>query len=475
MAWNPVPDAHGAYWYECRDGTRWSRGPGERYEWWSSLWGVGAVVPPWELERRRQQLNAMRMPNAHPIAIPPIQEDADTRRNEDTRRVTFATMPEENARRRTAVAEASGRSGYAVRCISALAIDAPPREPSTRNRVQNRPITRIRTSRGSPGSSSTIEAPGEHPQASVATAATAPRQPSSPRPPPPVRPPPGLGVEVHPPPAVRPAAELEPISITDARYRELIASNDFPDHPFTRWMEGANGPRPSAAHVWVLHDFAAYGELIGFSECDKSHYNVALKYFREMAQDTFEGRDMDLPTSPIAIPPLLRVSKGPQFTIDHNGPRHPFAWVEMIAHLSNTIREGQTQTDMALVVGAGIVSCVFKKDPMMYDHKIYQIVSEEKKLEMMANDTVATTWDFVFRRLDGSECALHPDRTKNLITYRDVCGPDGAQVRTIAPLVPKAGPGKSDGRGTFKRMTRQTADKSLKWDISTFDKRVRDA
>ena len=111
----------------------------------------------------------------------------------------------------------------------------------------------------------------------------------------------------------------------------------------------------------------------------------------------------------------------------------------------------------------------------MYDHKIYQIVSEEKKLEMMANGTVATTWDFVFRRLDGSECALHPDRTKNLITYRDVRGPDGAQVRTIAPLVPKAGPGKSDGHGTFKRMTRQTADKSLKWDISTFDKRVRDA
>ena len=102
-------------------------------------------------------------------------------------------------------------------------------------------------------------------------------------------------------------------------------------------------------------------------------------------------------------------------------------------------------------------------------------MSEEKKRETKANGTVETTWGFVFRRVDGSECALHPDHSKNLITRREVRGPGGEQLRTTAPLVPKAGPGKSDGHGTFKRMTRQTADKSLKWDISTFDKRVRDA
>ena len=111
----------------------------------------------------------------------------------------------------------------------------------------------------------------------------------------------------------------------------------------------------------------------------------------------------------------------------------------------------------------------------MYDHKCYQFVSEEEKGEMKANGTVATMWDFVFRRVDGSECALHPDYSKNLITYREVRGPGGEQLRTTAPLVPKAGPGKSDGHGTFQRMVRQTEQKRLKFDTESFVKPTRDA
>ena len=143
--------------------------------------------------------------------------------------------------------------------------------------------------------------------------------------------------------------------------------------------------------------------------------------------------------------------------------------------LSNTLRDEQIQTDMALVVGAGIVSCVFKKDPTMCDHKSYQIMTAEKKRELKANGTYEKTWDFVFCRVDGSECALHPDLKRNSITYREVRGPDREEVRTIAPLVPKAGPGKSDGPGTFQRMIRQTEDKRLKWHSPSFAKRVRDA
>ena len=223
-------------------------------------------------------------------------------------------------------------------------------------------------------------------------------------------------------------------------------------------------------NVWTLRDFAAYGERIGFGESIKSNYSVALKYFRTTAKDKFESRDMVLPLAPIAIPGIKRDPKGgPQWT-PSGSPPHAFVWVEMIAHLSNTLRAEQTQTDMALVVGPGIVSCVFKKDPIMYDHKCYQIVSEEKKAEMKAHGTVETTWDFVFGRVDGSECALHPDYSKNLITYREVRGPGGEQLRRTAPLVPKAGPGKSDGPGTFQRMIRQTEDKRLKWDVGSFVK-----
>ena len=153
-----------------------------------------------------------------------------------------------------------------------------------------------------------------------------------------------------------------------------MVSNCFPDHPFTRWREVSCDP-----DVWLLQDFEAYDAVIGFTECVRSNYNVALKYFRDIAQNKFEGRNMLLPTSPIAIRQLSRPDKGPQFTIDHESPPHAFVWVEMIAHLSKTLRDDQTQSDMALVVGAGIVSCVFKKDPIMYDHKCYQILSRRRK------------------------------------------------------------------------------------------------
>ena len=506
MPWNYVPDAHGAYWFHCRaDATVWSQGPGEAYDWFKMQHGVN---PPWVLEQQRQQLNAMRMPNAHPIAIPPSQEDdAGSRRQQDARRVTFATMPEENAKpvepgEDTAVAEASGhprnsctpalatdalpkapstgaeasrhpRNSWANSCVPALAIDDVTKARSTRTeRVIN---VRIRTCGGSTNgtqkANKVIEAPREHPQASVATAATAPRQPR----PVPEFPPPGRGVEVQPPPPVRPAAELEPISTTDERFRDLMVSNRFRDHPFTRWMEGERAPRPCVTNVWFLHDFEAYDEVIGFSECDRSNYNVALKYFRDIAQNKFEGRNMLLPTSPIAIPQLTRPGKGAQFAIDHESTPHAFVWVEMIAHLSKTLRDDQTQTDMALVVGAGIESCVFKKDPVMYDHKIYQILSKEKKDEMKTNGTLETTWDFLLCRRDGSACALHPDFSKNSITYREVRGPGGEQLCTTAPLVPKAGPGKSDGHGTFQRMVRQTEQKRLKFDTESFVKPTRDA
>ena len=522
--WETKPDIHGVWWYNCRNGTKWSRGPGERYEWWSPGPSQSAVVAPWLLELQRQQLQAMRMPNAHlmpnahPSAVPPWQEDdAGTRRQQDTRRVTFAPMPKENAKpvksgENTAVAEESGHPSNS--CIPALAIDATPKAPSTRTRVHNKPL-RIRTVGGSPGSSSTsktqmqnakktvrCEAPGECGDrgnsgdsadsiACMTRVATAPRQPSSSKPvpkfPPPPRPcpgrdichcctgacglcrdegraPPGLGVEVHPPPRVCPTAELEPISITDGDFQGLMASECFPDHPFFRIM-GKGLPSPMC---WVLQNFAEYGERIGFRESNKSHYNAALKYFRMMAQEKYEARDILLPIAPICIPQIIHDTKGPGWTFHESQPE-PFSWMEMVGHIDNKLRGEQTQTDMALVVGRGIVSCVFKKDPIMYDHKSYQILSEEKKREMEANGTVVTTWDFVFRRVDGSECALHPSFRRNSITYREVCGPGGDPLRTTS-LVPRAGPGKSDGRGTFQCMIRQTEDKCLKWDINTFVK-----
>ena len=418
MSYDVAPDPHGAWWYRCRDGTAWSRGPGKRYDWWSPGPSQRALDAPWLLELRQQlEMRQDAMPNAHPIAIPPSQEDDANTRKRDT-----------------AVAEASGHQGTRVR---------------------------IRTRGGSPGSADRPPIPY------TSSSKPVPEFPPPPRPGRDSGAPPGLGVEGHPPPPpVRPAAELEPISITtDERYRDLMTSISFPDHPLTRWEGNKNPPSPRA---WHLRFFKDYGEQIGFYETNKSQYNVALKYLRMTAQDKFEARNLVLPVAPIPIQGINRDTKGPQFTFSE-GPPFAFVWIEMVAHLSNTLRGDQTQTDMELVVGQGILSCEFRKDPNMYDHKCYQIMSEQKKREMKANSTVETTWDFVFRRVDGSECALHPNYSNNLITYREVRGPGGEQLRTIAPLVPKAGPGKSDGRGTFQRMIRQTEDKRLKWDSGSFN------
>ena len=46
--WNPgfdeIPDEYNVYWYFCRNGTVWSKGPGKEFDWWQMTEGR---VPPW--------------------------------------------------------------------------------------------------------------------------------------------------------------------------------------------------------------------------------------------------------------------------------------------------------------------------------------------------------------------------------------------------------------------------------------------
>ena len=109
MSYDDAADMHGAWWYRCWDGTSWSKGPGERYDWWTPGPSERELDAPWVLQPQ-QQLE---------------MRHANTRRRvtfEDAPRVTFED---------TAVAETSGH----------------PRRQATR--VQNRPLPRIRTRGGS--------------------------------------------------------------------------------------------------------------------------------------------------------------------------------------------------------------------------------------------------------------------------------------------------------------------------------------
>jgi len=260
-------------------------------------------------------------------------------------------------------------------------------------------------------------------------------------------------------PEDEPAVVHEPaVVLTPANHPELTR-NDFPEHPLS--ME-VNTNRETFNQEF----FETYGERVGFREHIKANYNEALKYFRLLGSK--DDKNFELPRTPLSIPPFSHEERGTKYhTVD--GPPNAFGWLEMIAHILNKEPDEEDGlTGMQRVVGVGVVSCCFKKDPSIYAHAVYQNMSNEEKRAKSAKDEVEKMWDFVIVRADGSECALHPSFTKNHLGYRDVRGPGGVLMRTGPPQVPKAGPGKSDGHGTFKRMKKNAVDRTLKWDIGTF-------
>jgi hypothetical protein len=62
-------------------------------------------------------------------------------------------------------------------------------------------------------------------------------------------------------------------------------------------------------------------------------------------------------------------------------------------------------------------------------------------------DNAAEVVDFFFERCDGTKLLIHPRRDKCHFDVLEVA--PGQKPR---PVVPKKGPGQSDGRGTFKRV-----------------------
>ena len=78
-------------------------------------------------------------------------------------------------------------------------------------------------------------------------------------------------------------------------------------------------------------------------------------------------------------------------------------------------------------------------------------------------------WDFVLHREDGTSIRLHPERKGPKVGTLD-----GRGHMELVPL-PKAGPGGTNGRGTFKTYKQGSNQHTLYFDMSKFNKQCRQA
>ena len=105
------------------------------------------------------------------------------------------------------------------------------------------------------------------------------------------------------------------------------------------------------------------------------------------------------------------------------------------------------------VVGPGIVGIMAAPLPGSYDHKRHTAARELKK--PFPPDIQAPVWDFIVWRTDNQTFRLHPDQTKNKIAMYSVDNTD-LTAAGFPTEPPRAGKGKSDGRGTYRNFLRQT-------------------
>jgi hypothetical protein len=132
--------------------------------------------------------------------------------------------------------------------------------------------------------------------------------------------------------------------------------------------------------------------------------------------------------------------KGEVYTFQGDGPTHPWSWRAFV----NAMKPQEAE----LVVGPGLVAISLYNRPGTYDHHRAHAANKHGHEDLQHCNYRPPIWDFRFYRSDGSSMLVHPRRQKKQkmdITSLADC-PDG-------PVMPKAGSGKSDGKGTYRRVT----------------------
>ena len=166
--------------------------------------------------------------------------------------------------------------------------------------------------------------------------------------------------------------------------------------------------------------------------------NMALKYYRWCYEDpagepTERRVELDLQYDTHEIYLACHAEKGSQFWFDPTCDKQPWSW----RHLFGALRTAPEE-----FYSSGVVSLSVVAIPKTCDH--HRLHNQRSDFQPGVRPPV---WDFVAGMADGSEWRLHPRFQRGKV---DIAKWDGGAFDSP---IPAAGPGNSDGPGTYKRIT----------------------
>lgn len=164
-----------------------------------------------------------------------------------------------------------------------------------------------------------------------------------------------------------------------------------------------------------------------------SSHNGALKYFRDQVIQDVAGMPVELA---LDRPADVR-------TVEH-GVKQNYTFGGWSTWDWRTFILALRPEEQTAVVGAGITAVRVQRRPGSYDHHM-AVAAREHGWQHHVEEIV----DFAFARADGTTVLVHPRwRRKGKLEVIQLPA-DSAAVR----MVPEKGPGRSDGPGTYKRIT----------------------
>jgi hypothetical protein len=160
-----------------------------------------------------------------------------------------------------------------------------------------------------------------------------------------------------------------------------------------------------------------------------SDHNGALKYFRD--------------NQPLTADRILSTSEWVKDVV--HGPKQNYTFGEWKQWDWRTMVAAFNDADRRRVIGTGITAVAVSKRVGSYDHHM-AVAAKECTWENACTEIV----DFSITRTDGSVVLVHP-RWKRRGTKLSVIElpPGGMPIA----IMPEHGPGRSDGPGTYRRVT----------------------
>ena len=204
----------------------------------------------------------------------------------------------------------------------------------------------------------------------------------------------------------------------------------------------AAAPSPAPAAAATVIEWADILAYCKEHQQSNAMNNYALKYYRWSYEDPAgvpsipgEGVEFDLTQAKCFIYAPRHEEKGTKYWFDNScGETQPWSW----RHLQGSLRKGPKE-----LFASPVVSLRFVPIPGTCDH--HRLANDRASF---GAGVLPPIWDFVVGLQDGTLWRVHPRYRGGKV---DIAKWDGANFDS---LIPKAGPGMSDGKGTYQHITK---------------------